>query len=201
MALKIHVGGAESDSFITVAEADAYLEGLPDDLTAWENLSEEGKEFRLQLAVQLMGHLPLRGRTVYRNQKLCFPRTCQPLSQRNTIPDDAKRGQAYVAYSVIHRSLGSQPSVGEEMPSEWGRPSSISLAGLISVSFADRLEGGGNILTNLVRSLPFPVYQLMKPFLSQFRGGTVVAEEDMRTLSTTTTTTTVPGQTTTTTTA
>jgi hypothetical protein len=199
MALKIHGGGAESDSFVTVLQADDYLEQLPDDTTAWEELSTEEKELRLQLAAHLMGHLPLRGRTVYRNQRLCFRRTVLQLSARGTVPADVKRAQSYVAYSVVHRALAEKPGIDANLPTSYGRPTSVSLAGLVTVAFGDRLQGGGNILDNLIKSLPFPVYQLLKPFLSQFRGGVVVAEDDIRVLSTTTTTTTVAGLTTTTT--
>jgi len=187
MALRVHVGGAESDSFATVAEADTALE-LLGNTGVWETLSVEAKELRLKLGAQIMGHLPLRGRTVFRNQRLCFPRTCQSYSQRFLIPGDVKTAQAFIAYSVIHRALLSQPAVADGLPGQFGRPSQISLAGLVSVSFSGS-AAGGSLLDLLVRATPFPVYQLLKPYLSQIRGGSISDAEDARTLSTTTTTT------------
>ena len=198
MALHTHVGGAESDSFVTVSEADDYLENLPDDTTEWEELSTEAKELRLQLAAQLMGHLPFRGYTVFRYQRLCFPRTCQPYGRRFHIPDDIKRAQAFVAYSVVHRSLSARSAMGDEgVDPSWGRPRSISLGGLVSVSFSGE-STATNMLENMTRSMPFPVYALLKPYMSQIRGRSVPAADELRTLSTTTTT--VPPEATTTTT-
>ena len=185
MALRVHVGGAESDSLITVAEADEELKLLPDDTADWDNLSLVEKELRLRLGAQLMGCLPLRGRTVFRNQRLCFPRTCQPYKQRFSIPKNAKSAQAYVSYSVVHRALVTQPAVAEGMPGKYGSPSQISLAGLVSVSFSGS-GANGSLLDLMTRSLPFPAYQLLKPYLSQIRG--VVVSDTARTLSTTTTT-------------
>jgi hypothetical protein len=188
MALKLHVGGAESDSFVTVLEADDYLENLPDDTTEWEELSTEAKELRLQLAAQLMGHLPFRGYTVYRYQRLCFPRTSQPYGRRFQIPNDIKRAQAFVAYSIVHRSLAARAAMGEDgADASWGTPRSISLAGLVSVSFSGE-STATNMLENLTRSMPYPVYTLLKPYLSQIRGRSVPDSDELRTLSTTTTT-------------
>jgi hypothetical protein len=188
MALSTHIGGSDSDSFITVAEAETYLQGLPDDMTGWEDLSTGAKELRLQLAAHLMGHLPFRGYTVFRNQRLCFPRTSQPYSRRFRIPDEVKRAQAFIAYSIVHRKLAERPEMGSESNPEWGRPSSISLGGLISVSFSGK-GTGGSMLDSITQGLPFPAYSLLKPYLSQFRGRSVPDEDEMRTLSTTTTTT------------
>ena len=188
MSLKTAVGGAESDSFVTVAQADSYLDSMPDDTTEWDALSTEEKELRLQLAVQLMGYLQLRGKTVFRNQNLCFPRTCQPYSGRFSIPVEVKKSQSYLAYSIVHRGLSAMPGMGEGLPSTVGSPSSISIGGLVSVSFRGQDSAGGTLLERLVASLPFPVMMWMKRFVAQIRGGTVLDAEDERTLSTTSTT-------------
>lgn len=190
MALRVHVGGAESDSFNTVDEADAALELLPDDTTEWAQLSTEEKELRLQLGAQLMGFLPLRGRTVFRGQRLCFPRTCQPYNRRFLIPDDVKRAHAFISYSIVHRALAERPAIAEGLPGKFGRPSQISLAGLVSVSFAEAGVKSGSLLDLLTRSPSFPAYQLLKPYLAQFRGSAIPSDGDVdaRTLSTTTTT-------------
>jgi hypothetical protein len=192
MALITSIGGSASDSFITVAQADVYIEDLPEDASAWEELSTEEKELRLQLAAMVLGHLPLRGLTVFRNQRLGFPRTCQPYNSRFEIPEPVKKTQAFLAYSVVHRHLQEHFAAGNAgVDSSWGTPSQISLAGLVSVSFAGMYGGGGapgSMVESIVRALPFPANMLMKPYVSQIRGRCVPDPEDDRTLSTTTTT-------------
>ena len=55
MALLTHVGGAESDSFITVSEADDYLERLPDDMTV-----QKGFEILEELIQRNPGYIVYR---------------------------------------------------------------------------------------------------------------------------------------------
>ena len=190
MALRVHVGGAESDSFTTVEEADTIVELLVDDPAQWDSLSTEEKELRLRLGAQLMGHLPLRGRTVFRNQRLCFPRTCQPEGQRTKIPADVKQAHVFISYSVVQRALAGRPAIDEGQLDRFGKPSRISLGGLVSVSFSGPGVTSGSLLDLLTRSMPFPVYQLLKPYLTQFRGSAIpsAGDADARTLLTTTTT-------------
>lgn len=185
MSLIVHVGGAESDSFATLVEAYGMLDEMFVDISTWEELSAEQKELRLHLAAQLMGSLPLRGGLVFRNQRLCFPRTSQPYNQRFSIPMWVKKAQAYLAFEVIHRALISVAGVEEGMPSLTGSPSQISLAGLVSVSFKDSDKKGGTVFDKIVGMLPFPVYMMMKKYITQIRGGTVL--DTASTLSTTTT--------------
>jgi len=76
MALDVTVGGAGSDSYATVAEADAYLAVRPGfDVTAWSELDEGDKELRLQLATQVLDtKLKFRGVRACKTQALAWPR-------------------------------------------------------------------------------------------------------------------------------
>ena len=187
MALIIRIGGAESNSYLTVAEADALMPGLPDDTCEWEALTPAEKEFRLRMGASLIGKLPLRGHRSYRAQALEFPRSVQ--SNQRVIPDEVKEAQAMMAYSVVHRAFGSRGSVSEAATGQ--RVSQVSLGGLLSVSFSGTALETGSQLDRLVRSVQAPIYMLLKKFISQVRGGTVLNESELEDLLTTTTTTTV----------
>lgn len=196
MALIIRIGGAESNSYITVDEADVLMAGLPDDTCEWESLTPAEKEFRLRMGATLIGKLPLRGHRAYRSQALEFPRSVQ--NNQRVIPDEVKEAQAMMAYSVVHRSFSSRGPVTEAATGQ--RVSQVSLGGLLSVSFQGNALETGSQLDRLVRSVQAPIYMLLKKFISQVRGGTVLNESELEDLLTTTTTTTVTVSTTTVTT-
>jgi len=191
------IGGAESNSFVTVSEADSIVASLPDDSSGWEDLSTSGKEYRLVLAARLMSYLPWSGRKAFCNQALCFPRNIQ--SNVKEIPQEVKEAQVFIAYSLIHRALAARPtSVTEE---ETGmNVKSVSLGGLLSVSFSGDPILNGTTLEKLVRSTQFPAYLGVSRYTTQVRGGTVIPAED-ETCSTTTTTTSTTSTTTTSTTS
>lgn len=198
MSLKIIKGGRDSESFITVAEADALLADLPDDPAEWEALSEADKEYRLILSAQVLGLLPWRGRQTYCGQALCWPRSVY----QHGIPAEVKEAQAQVAYTVIHRGLAQLPDSASEDPS-MSDLKSVSLGGILSVTFAtDGGLSGGTMLDRLVGSIQFPVYMRLKRWLSQMRWGTILetTDDEYPTCSTTTTTSSTAAPTTTSTT-
>jgi hypothetical protein len=180
MTLVAYVGGAESDTFITIAEAEAYFEKINADTSDWLEYSDEEKEFRIQLAAQMLGHLPLRGRMVFHNQSLCFPRTCQLYSGRFKIPPEVKNAQALIALLFIPDEVVSLRNTGS-----YGSPSSVNVAGLLSVSFGNK-SGVTSVLERFTSQVPLPVYMLMKKFMTQIRGGAIKNLDESFTLSTTT---------------
>lgn len=180
------VGGKESNSFVTLDEALAILETLPDPVDEWDNLETHEQELRLMLACEVMGMLPLRGWRCYDGQALCFPRTSQLAGTRGTIPTAVKTAQAEIAYNVIHRALNTRPSL-EEGPINPARVTQVSLGGLLSVSFSGDPATAGNFLDSIVKSATFTVYARMRPWLSQVRGR-LVGYRTSISLSTTTTT-------------
>lgn len=201
MALKTGVGGRYSDSFVTLTEADTILAGLPDDVSAWTSLTDTEKEYRLKLAAQIIGYLPLRGKMIYRGQALCFPRS-GGIWPPKEIPPEVKEVQAMIAYSVVHRALVNRPTATEETGS---KVSSVSLGGLLSVSFAigkSATVGNGNLMDMLSASINFPIYVRMKRWLGQLRGtqGTTTVTYSLSTTTTETTTSTSSSSTTTSTT-
>jgi len=192
VSLCAKIGGAESDSLVTVAEADTIVSDvLPDVVDNWTALTTAQKELRLRLGANLLGYMPLRGRKVFCNQAQSFPRTSQ--GNVHSIPDAAKQTQVFLAYSVVHRGLANRPSVEESLSGM--RVTNVSLGGMLNVSFAGGAVVSGSQLDQVMRSAQSPAYLLMKPWLSQLRGGVVLNDEEITcsttsTSSTTTTTTT-----------
>ncbi len=163
--LRCHVGGRDSNSFIQVAEADAILAALPDDTSSWAELDTAAKEYRLILAAAMMSYLPWKGTRTYRGQALCWPRSCF-----NSIPGEVREAQAQIAYTVVHRGLSQMPEVTESSPAN--DISSVSLGGMLSVSFGKKGTSGG-VLQQLANSVYFPLYVRLSKYLLQVRGGSV----------------------------
>lgn len=185
MSLIIKVGGKETNSFITVEEADELVALLPDGDTVWSELTPAEKEYRLKLAAHMIGYLRLRGMRAYQGQRLCFPRTHQ--TNVRTIPTEVKEAQAFIAVSVVHRGLENRPSdpAAKETTNDISR---LSLGGALSVSFHKGKTRPSDSLSKMIQSAQFPALIGMKPHLTQVKG--VICGSDTVTLSTTTTTTT-----------
>lgn len=184
MSLCKKVGGRESNTYISVTDADALLEHGPDDVTDWKALSTEEKELRLRLAAQMIGYLPLRGYRMYRGQSLDFPRSGQGGGYR-TIPLGVREAQAYLAYAVVHRALVNRPAPSEAVGSS---VKSVSLGGMLSVTFAESGMGKGTFFDLITKSVSFPAYAALKPYTSQVRGRSVPTSDIEPVLSSTTTT-------------
>lgn len=184
MTLVTKVGGKESNSFVTLAEAETIIATLPDDTTEWDALTDDEKEYRLILGANLMSALPLRGYRSFEGQYLCFPRSAQP--NQLVVPDEAKETQVFLAYSVVHRGLSNRSSDITE--AEGDRVTQVSLGGLLSVSFAKTKSQGTTFLDQFIMSAQFPAYAKLMKWLTSFRGRSVPDEDDLDLLTTTTTT-------------
>ena len=196
MSLITKIGGRESNSFVTVEEADAIIsaDGWYDDPTAWDELEPKAKEYRLMLAARMMALLPWKGSKVYCGQALSFPRSVQ---QNYVIPQEVKDVQCFIAYSVAHRGIESRPATADEADTG-ARVSSVSLGGLLAVSFAGNPVTTGSGLDKAIRSSQFPAYWTLANYLTQFRGGSVQNVDELGECLTTTTTVPVVVTTTTT---
>jgi hypothetical protein len=175
-------GGKESNSLITLAEAEEYLLELPDDTSDWDDLEEYEKFLRLIMAARLMLTLPLRGYKAYEGQAMCFPRYIGGVFV--DTPDEAKQTQAFIAYSVVHRGLANRIGLDEV---EGDRVTQVSLGGLLTVSFAGSQSKRSTGLDQIIMSAQFPAYVLMLKWMTSFRGGTVLNDDEITLLTTTTT--------------
>lgn len=182
MALVTAIGGRESNSFITLEEAEVLIESLPDCPTAWSALEDTDKELRLKLAAAMMNYIPFRGKKIYAGQALTWPRSGYG---SRFIPPEVKQAQAYIAYSIIHRGLVAR---GSDVTDQQGAAvRSVSIGGLLSVSFGDSLQARG-LWDSISSSNNFPLTMILSRYITAFRGGSVGSTEEEPTLSTTTTT-------------
>jgi len=189
MTLKTSLGGRDSTSLVTIAEAIVIITDLyPDEIAEWTDLTTSAQEYRLELAVQIMGMMPFAGYQAYCGQALCFPRRIR--GSLLCAPADVKVAQVLIAFSVVHRALANAGNVSSSVAA--GRVTQISMAGLLTVSMAGTAISGGNLLDKITRSVQFPIYAKLKRYLAQIRGGSVQSldDDDYPTCSTTTTTST-----------
>jgi hypothetical protein len=128
MALVITEGGASSDSYASVADADTYISLKYEESQAtivgeWEDLEVDAKEHRLKLAALLLNTFAWRGEKACRNQRLAFPRWWRwddgyPLDEDTyldyaditgytppTTPQEVIDAQFEVAIQVIHSGI------------------------------------------------------------------------------------------------
>lgn len=200
MALRTAVGGRESNSFVTLKEGLAILATLPDspDDSGFSDAETAQQELCLSLAAQAMDYLPWRGLRVFCGQALPFPRTCQDV--RTVIPDEIKVCQVFIAHSVVWRALQARPEIADGGVST-SRVTSVSLGGMLSVSFSGDAAKAGTIMDRLTQSAQFPAYLMVNRYLSQVRGRMTPRDgEEYQCITTTTTTSTTTTTTSTTTT-
>jgi len=130
MALDTTVGGSSSDSYVTVADLDTYLEAVyGDSASTFLDLEEIAKEHRLKLAALVMNTFPYRGVKASRNQRLEFPRWWRTDDEYEyilededyvlnysdieenapTIPAEVEYAQFEITYQVINHILSLDP--------------------------------------------------------------------------------------------
>lgn len=182
MALVTVAGGRDSNSFVSVEEADAIILTLPDAGTEWSALTTAQKELRLKLAADAMNYLPFRGRKIYVGQALSWPRSG---FGPKMLPQEVKDVQVFIAYSVIHRALANRADVSESSSGPSLR--SFSLGGMLSASIGDSLQKKG-LLDAITDSTQFPATLILSRYLTAFRGRSVpnTDDDDAPVLSTTT---------------
>jgi hypothetical protein len=153
------------------------------------------KEYLLQLGALMIGHLPLRGRRTTTTQALDFPRFMQDYSDTSDLPESAtkipdvvKTAQALLTCMVIEPNMNMQSIMAGEFDSpSWLQDSSVKqvqVAGIMTVKLgasSDSSSGSGSGSSKsaaLVNVYGLPVYLLMKPYLTQIRGGVIRSPEE-----------------------
>lgn len=181
-------GGAESNSYISVEEADSILATyLGDSVSeAWTNSTEAQKELRLIMAAAAIEWLPLTGRRAYRNQAMAFPRTSQ--SDPYVVPLAIRECQAFMAHDGIGTAAVS--ALEQTMPVLDQSPVRSLSIGALSFSLSDTYANQDR-LSRMIRSSQFPIYLKLQPYVSIIRGGSIpttaeltAAEEELLTTTT-----------------
>ena len=180
MDLITTLGGNRSNSFITVAQADAALSGHTIvDSSVWSILSEPEKTERL-----LYAGLILKNRytwlywPVYRNQALPFPRWYLDEEGRTVyvgggsepgIPENIGKAQALIALNVVHRgSVGlSSPGTGKSGPAL----KRLALFGSLDVTLSEELPSfrDQNRLAKTIESTQWMIEELIREYVAQAR--------------------------------
>lgn len=182
MSLTTTVGGATSDSFATLTEIEAYLtefygEAVP---AEWDELSNAQKEYVAQTMAQVIGHYPLRGRRVYLNQVLCFPRTCQ--TDTTVVPDAVKEVQAllcvrlgiYLLSRILAEDVSEPP-----IPATGGIIEDVEI-GPLSFGLGQSENQVPVPVENLIAQSRFSDLRLrLKPYLASIRGWKVRSQTEI----------------------
>lgn len=135
MALTVTVAGATSDSYATVAEADAVFELTQD--STWTGASTANKEAALKRAAQIIDLGRYYGIKSAVTQALRFPSHYMRNSSGTlVVPAEIKRAQSLLALALLHEpNLLSGPPAGL---------SSVTIDGSASVSFGGSTGSTGD---------------------------------------------------------
>ena len=177
MSLTTHVGGAESNSFCLVTQAEDWLADVYGaDLTNWLAMPLSRRELFLMAAAEFMAYLPLRGDRSYRNQRLCFPRTCQ--QDPSVLPDEVWQAQAVIALDVVYRWAASEYSA-PELGDVSGDITSFGLGGVLQVAIAGNGNSvTGGVLSRLSKPSSLMLFSLLKPYLTTVKARSVRREAE-----------------------
>jgi hypothetical protein len=108
MSIITTVGGADTESYVTVAEANDYLSAFYGEMpTVWDNLDEAPKEQRLKISALLMNTYAYRGVKASYYQNLAFPRWSYETDEYEWVVDDP---EYFLNYSDIENNAPIVPS-------------------------------------------------------------------------------------------
>lgn len=119
MAIDATIGGENSNSYITLAEADAYLNEQRLWSSAWGSATggDGDREAALQWASSLIDtYYHFKGTLVDVEQALRWPRygafdTDDRLISQEVIPEQVKRATAELAFELLRRDRSAQPTI------------------------------------------------------------------------------------------
>jgi hypothetical protein len=148
------VGGASSNSYATLVEADAYFEdriGYED----WPSYSDGRQESALILATQILEEERYIGQKLNLDtQALLWPRYNVVDSQGRWYPTDAipqkvKDAECELAFSILDKTFSSPTASTSPTQGGLSRIERISIAGEIDME----IRAGGDMLPPIVVSL------------------------------------------------
>ena len=187
MALDTTIGGSSSDSYVTVAEFNTYLESVYGDTAAtFLDIEEVAKEIRLSLAALILNTFPFRGVKASRNQRLEFPRWWRTDDEYDfimddedyildysdieesapTIPAEVGYAQFEIAYQVVNHILGLDPLAFPEKEIK-----AFELGGSLALEFFG--PGGTTGLSKGSLSSLTIIYAYLGKWYKQITGGVV----------------------------
>jgi hypothetical protein len=187
MSLDTTVGGGSSDSYVTVAELDTYLESVyGDTASTFLDKEEAAKEHRLRLAALLLNTFPFRGVKASRDQRLEFPRWWRTNDEyyyilddedyiidyseieddAPTIPAEVGYSQMEIGYQVVDHMLSLDPLAFPEKEIR-----SFELGGSLALEFFGK-TGTTSMSKASVSSLDI-IYAYLGRWYKRITGGAV----------------------------
>lgn len=188
MALITTVGGSTTNSYVTIDEAEAYLELAGYTYTEFEGLDDGPKELRLTTAALLLNTLPLRGFKACRDQRLEFPRWWRtdegfPVTEDQylayseiaaagyappTVPSEIQQAQIEVAFHYVHGGIMQLDSMA--YPER--EIKSFTLGGSLEIEFSEVLNKQSSFSKGRISSLDV-AYSLLQKWIRTISGGVV----------------------------
>jgi hypothetical protein len=101
------LGGVSANSYVTIAEADAYFDGDAVNFAAWDALDTDEKTRALITATRTINSLSFIGEIYTAEQALKWPRYYPPETDGQTIPEDIKIATYSTALGV-HQSISDE---------------------------------------------------------------------------------------------
>ena len=146
-----------SDSYVTLTEADAYVEAFHPD-SAWFGLTDTQKEQRLVLACEQLEAPPFTGRKTDRRQPMAFPRFPSV-----TVPQSIKAAQVEIALLPLS-------TVRSAAATDAAQRAALQRQGVTAFSIGDLSESYGGVV-GLVATHAFLADATIHGLLIQFLQG------------------------------
>lgn len=148
MAIDTTVGGVNSNSFITLVEADDYHADRHHNATGWDDLSDAVKSSLIVWSTRILNRLQWDGSRYTYQQALAFPRyglyEDDRLIDVDEIPDRVKEATAELAYQL---GLNERMAQGTD-----ARLSSVTL-GDLSIDYVAEAEGRDKTIPRSVAAM------------------------------------------------
>ena len=188
MALITSVGSSDADSYISLSDANTYLETFYGEMpTLWDALDDGPREERLKVAALLLNTFPWRGAKASFNQRLAFPRFWHTEDEYQwilddeeyfqnfsdittnvpTIPAEVKYSQVEIAYQVVHHVMSLEPLAFSEKEIKM-----FELGGSLNIEFFPDSSSGSRLNKAKLSSLDV-VYAYLGKWYQQVGGGVV----------------------------
>jgi hypothetical protein len=188
MSLITTVGGADTESYTTVQEANEYLSAFYGETPAvWDNLDEGPKEQRLKISALLMNTYNYRGAKASFNQRLAFPRWGYETDEYEWMLDDPeyflnysdieenppglpaeiKYAQVEIAYQVVNHLMTLEPLSFSEKEIKM-----FELGGSLSIEFFPQASYSTSISKARLSSTDI-IYAYLNKWYRTVSGGVV----------------------------
>jgi len=137
------IGGSTSNSYVTLAEADTYMEGVPWFNATWDALTDAVKNSRILQAARAIDRFNFQGAKYLDDQAMEFPRTITDQStDAGGMPQKVKDAQCELIIWQYQHMDSSTGEADKELSELGLGKSEISLKWAQNKSPENNLAGG-----------------------------------------------------------